>query len=69
MTSNQFDHIDPMREGHPEPFGDPRTIPNGWDVTGWMDPQEDQPAENNGTAFNHTNPTFSTPYDTTKNAV
>ena len=25
--------IDPMREGHPEPFSEPRTIPTGWDLS------------------------------------
>ncbi len=69
MTTQKQNAIDPMREGHPEPFSEPRTIPTGWDVTGWINSQDDMPAEMNGTAFNQTNPTFSTPYDKTENAV
>jgi hypothetical protein len=69
MTTSKRTIVDPMREGHPEPFGEPRTIPGSWDVTGWTNPQDEQSAEMNGTAFNHTNPTFSTPYDQTENAV
>ena len=69
MKTSKRMKIDPMREGHPEPFSEPRTIPTGWDVTGWTNPDDDESAEMNGTAFNHTNPTFSKPYDKTENAV
>jgi hypothetical protein len=34
MTPRNNTPIDPMREGHPEPFSEPRTIPAAWDVTG-----------------------------------
>lgn len=69
MKSNQTTPIDPMREGHPEPFSQPRTIPAAWDVTDWIADRSDDSAEMNGTAFNQTNPTFSAPYDNTKNPV
>ena len=70
MTPRNNSPIDPMREGHPEPFSEPRTIPTGWDVTGWNGQCDDEEAaNNNGTAYNQTNPTFSAPYDKTKNAV
>ncbi len=69
MDPKQSISVDPMREGHPEPFSEPRTIPAGWDVTGWIDPRDDAGAEQNGTAYNQTNPTFSAPYDRSQNAV
>jgi hypothetical protein len=69
MTTRNHKNIDPMREGHPEPFSEPRTIPTGWDVTGWINPEDDTSAQVNGTAFNQTNPTFSKPYDKTENPV
>lgn len=68
-THNKLTIADSLREGHPEPFSEPRTIPAAWDVSGWFSPCEDPSAEMNGTAFNQTNPTFSTPYDKTENAV
>ncbi|HEX7433562.1 MAG TPA: hypothetical protein VF326_07870 [Anaerolineaceae bacterium] len=32
-TNRNRPPIDPMREGHPEPFSEPRTIPTGWDLS------------------------------------
>ena len=29
--------IDPMKEGHPEAFPEPRTIPTGWDLSEFLD--------------------------------
>ncbi len=69
MDPRKNQTIDPMREGHPEPFREPRTIPAAWDVTSWMSDEEDGSAEMNGTAFNQTNPTFSAPYDKPQDAV
>lgn len=69
MNPQKNPSIDPMREGHPEPFREPRTIPSAWDVTEWISGHEHDPAEMNGTAFNQTNPTFSAPYDNSKNTV
>ena len=43
--------IDPMREGHPEPFSMPRTIPNAWDLSDLFASPDMSPAEVNGTAF------------------
>ena len=36
--------INPMKEGHPEPFPEPRTIPTGWDLSEYLDksPEDDQ---------------------------
>ena len=59
--------IDPMREGHPEPFNMPRTIPGAWDLTD-LCPVEDTPqAEVNGTAYDQVSGSphvcqFKTPY-------
>ncbi len=33
MKSKRTTQIDPMLEGHPEPFSEPRTIPTGWDLS------------------------------------
>jgi hypothetical protein len=43
--------IDPMLEGHPEPFSMPRTIPTGWDLSDLFASPEMPHAEVNGTAF------------------
>ena len=43
--------IDPMREGHPEPFSMPRTIPDGWDLSDFFATSDCPHAEVNGTAF------------------
>jgi hypothetical protein len=55
--------VDPMREGHPEPFSEPRTIPTAWDVTGWIPmPQiHTAAADMNGTAYDQTNQSSETP--------
>lgn len=29
--------INPMKEGHPDPFPEPRTIPTGWDLSEFLD--------------------------------
>lgn len=50
MTTHSHS-IDPMREGHPEPFSMPRTIPNGWDLSDLFASPELPHAEVNGTAF------------------
>jgi hypothetical protein len=42
--------IDPMLEGHPEPFSEPRTIPTGWDLSEMM------PKRLHPTAKNHIDP-------------
>ena len=41
----------------------------GTSPAGPADRDDPESADSNGTAFNQTNPTFSTPYDTTENAV
>lgn len=33
--------FDPMAEASPDPFGDPRTIPGGWDVSAFFDPERE----------------------------
>ena len=33
MKNRRTTQIDPMLEGHPEPFSEPRTIPTGWDLS------------------------------------
>lgn len=33
MNGKRTTQIDPMLEGHPEPFSEPRTIPSGWDLS------------------------------------
>jgi hypothetical protein len=43
--------IDPMLEGHPEPFSMPRTIPTAWDLSDLFASPEMPHAEVNGTAF------------------
>lgn len=50
MTTNSSS-IDPMREGHPEAFTLPRTIPNGWDLSDLFASEEMPHSEVNGTAF------------------
>ena len=35
-TNRNAPAIDPMREGHPEPFSEPHTIPTGWDLSEMM---------------------------------
>jgi hypothetical protein len=43
--------IDPMREGHPEPFQTPNTIPGAWDLSDLFSSVEQIQAEVNGTAY------------------
>lgn len=44
--------IDPMREGHPEPFFTPNTIPNAWDMTDFFFNEDfESRVDVNGTAF------------------
>jgi len=43
--------IDPMLEGHPDAFSEPRTIPTGWDLSGLITPPHIAQAEMNGTAY------------------
>jgi hypothetical protein len=69
MTANSADsgsekkseNIDPMAEGHPEPFSQPRTIPGGWDLSDLIDPPHASTpvADMNGTAYEQNNPVFS----------
>ncbi len=33
MKTKKLPEIDPLCEGHPEPFSEPRTIPTGWDMS------------------------------------
>ena len=33
MKAKKRPEVDPMVEGHPEPFSEPRTIPTGWDLS------------------------------------
>jgi hypothetical protein len=35
----------PMKEGHPEPFPEPRTIPTGWDMSEFLDDASDPERE------------------------
>lgn|GEM_PF-3918386 len=51
--TNQYS-IDPMLEGHPEPFSMPRTIPDGWDLSEFFASPEMPHAEVNGTAYEQT---------------
>lgn len=48
---NQNTPIDPMREGHPEPFSMPRTIPDAWDLSDLFASPEMPHSEVNGTAY------------------
>ncbi len=41
MNTKRNKTIDPMLEGHPEPFSEPRTIPTGWDMSELL-PQQPQ---------------------------
>jgi hypothetical protein len=43
--------IDPMREGHPEPFHTPNTIPAAWDLSDFFSPSGTPQMEVNGTAY------------------
>jgi hypothetical protein len=43
--------IDPLREGHPEPFSMPRTIPNAWDLSDFFSSPDLPQVEVNGTAY------------------
>ncbi|WP_303773460.1 hypothetical protein [Anaerolinea thermophila] len=45
--------FDPMKEGHPDPFSQPNTIPNGWDLTdaNLANHPQARAADMNGTAF------------------
>jgi hypothetical protein len=40
--------IDPMKEGHPEPFPEPRTIPTGWDLSEFLDQANEDDPDANG---------------------
>lgn len=47
MTPKRITMIDPMVEGHPEAFPTPNTIPAGWDVSAFFEPEQkydDQPS-------------------------
>jgi len=39
MNTKHQPEIDTMREGHPEPFSEPRTIPTGWDLSEMLSKQ------------------------------
>jgi hypothetical protein len=51
MLSHQRKTIDPMCEGHPEPFQTPRTIPTAWDLSDLFSSLDMPQAEVNGTAY------------------
>ena len=38
MNPKRKTQINPMLEGHPEPFSEPRTIPTGWDLSEMLPP-------------------------------
>jgi hypothetical protein len=72
MTPRKNAAIDPMLEGHPEPFSEPRTIPTGWDLSGFINPPlaASSLAEMNGTAFERRHSPFTgSDYDEPSNAV
>jgi hypothetical protein len=43
MAPKKTSVIDPMAEGHPDPFADPRTIPTGWEVSAFYGPEQSYP--------------------------
>mgnify|MGYP001171483857 CR=1 FL=1 len=51
MYARKNNAIDPMREGHPEPFHIPRTIPTAWDLSDFFSAQGKNQVEVNGTAY------------------
>jgi hypothetical protein len=61
--------IDPLREGHPEPFHMPRTIPTAWDLSDFFSAGEFSPAEVNGTAYDQLTGTKHDRNDDTQNPV
>ena len=51
MNIRRNAQIDPMCEGHPEPFHMPRTIPGSWDLSDYFSSEDWPHAEVNGTAY------------------
>ncbi len=43
MTPKKANTTDPMAEGHPEAFMEPRTIPTGWEVSAFFEPEQNYP--------------------------
>ncbi len=62
MTPNRNTEIDPMNEGHFDSFPMPNTIPAGWDVAGFFEPEQKYPYQPSmyGTVSPHSS---SQPYD------
>jgi hypothetical protein len=69
MNARPKKQIDPMREGHPEPFPMPRTIPTGWDLSDFFSAGKLPRAEVNGTAYDKLTGTKHDPNDDTQNPV
>ncbi len=68
MTPKRNTVIDPMAEGHPEAFPTPNTLPTGWDVSAFFEPEQKyfyQPSTY-GAVSKHSS---STTYDSTENFV
>ncbi len=68
MTPKRNTMIDPMTESHPEAFPTPNTIPTGWDVSAFFEPEQKynyQPS-NYGTVSKRST---STPYDSSEDTI
>jgi hypothetical protein len=67
MTPKRNFVVDPMAEGHPEAFFEPRTIPGGWDVSAFFEPE--QRYEYQSDMYGHSSVKAASPYDYSQNTI
>lgn len=68
MTPKKITANDPMAEGHPQPFSEPRTIPGGWEVSGFFEPEQKYPYRSEMYGSTHVK-SNGYPYEDTENSL